>query len=95
MASSNDQPEEWLSIDEGLVTAAGVVALLGALLLGLAALMGSHALLSAFRKWVNQQEVPPTESAKSVIRQLHDAALASTSAATDAWRSTVASPPTS
>jgi hypothetical protein len=45
--------------------------------------------------WVNQQEVPPTESAKTVIKQLHDAALASTSAATDAWRSTVNSPPAS
>jgi hypothetical protein len=94
MMSTDDRQEEWLSINEGLVTAAGVVALLGALLLGLAALMGSHAFLSAFRSWVNQQEVPPTESAKAMVKQIHDAALASTSAATDAWRSTVASAPT-
>jgi hypothetical protein len=57
--------------------------------------MGANAFLNAVRHWVNQQEQSPTESAKSVIKQLHDAALASTSAATDAWRSTVASPPTS
>lgn len=91
---SNDKPEEWLSIDTRLITSAGVVALLGALLLGVATLMGANAFLNAVRHWVNQQEVSPTESAKSMIKQLHDAALASSSAATDAWRSTIASPST-
>lgn len=90
---SQDKPEEWLSIDTRLITSAGVVALLGALLLGAATLMGASAFLNAVRDWVNQQEESPTESAKTMIKQLHDAALASTSAATDAWRSTIASPP--
>jgi hypothetical protein len=87
---SQEQQEEWLSIDTRLLTVAGVMGLLGALLLGIAALMGANAFLNAFRHWVNQQETSPTESAKSMVRQLHDAALASTSAATDAWRSSVA-----
>jgi uncharacterized membrane protein YkvI len=88
--TSNGNSEEWLSLDTRLITAAGVVALFGALLLGIAALMGSNALLTAVREWVNQQEVPPSETAKSMIKQFHDAALASTSAATDAWRTTIA-----
>ncbi len=90
----SEKPEEWLSIDTRLLTSAGVVALFGALLLGIGALMGTNALLNAFRHWVNQQDDSPTESAKSMIRQVHDAALASTSAATDAWRSTITSPST-
>jgi hypothetical protein len=85
------QPQEWLSIDTRLLTVAGVIGLLGALLLGLATLMGANAFLNAFRHWVNQQETSPTESAKSMVRQLHDAALASSSAATDAWRSSIGS----
>ena len=91
---ATENPEEWLAIDTRLITSAGVMALLGALLLGLATLMGANAFLNAFRHWVNQQEQSPTESAKSMIKQLHDAALASSSAATDAWRSTIASPST-
>jgi hypothetical protein len=87
--SANGNEQEWLTIDTRLLTAAGVVALFGALLLGIAAVMGSNALLSAVREWVNQQEVPPSESAKSMIKQFHDAALASTTAATDAWRSNI------
>ncbi len=92
--SSNGNQEEWLSIDTRLITTAGVVALFGALLLGIAALIGSNVFLTAVRQWVNQQEVPPTETAKSMIKQFHDAALASTSAATDAWRSTITPSPT-
>jgi transcriptional regulator GlxA family with amidase domain len=91
---STDKPEEWLSIDTRLITSAGAVALLGALLLGVATLMGVHAFLNALRDWVNQQESSPTESAKSMVKRLHDAALSSTSAATDAWRSTIAPPST-
>ncbi len=91
MTSPNQHPEEWLSIDVDRLTMAGVVALIGAVFLGAAALIGSHALLSAFRQWVNQQEESPTETARAMMKQFHDAALASTSAATDAWRSTVAS----
>jgi len=91
---ATDKPQEWLSLDTRLITSAGVVALLGALLLGIGALMGANAFINAFRHWVNQQEVAPTESAKSMIKQFHDAALASTSAATDAWRSTITSPST-
>jgi hypothetical protein len=91
---STQKPEEWLSLDTRLITRAGVAALLGALLLGIATLMGATAFLNAFRHWVNQQDESPTESAKSIIKQVHDAALASTSAATDAWRSTIASPST-
>ncbi len=87
-----DKPEEWLSIDTRLITSAGIVALVGALLLGVATLMGANAFLNAVRHWVNQQEKSPTESAKSIIKQLHDAALASSSAATDAWRTTIAPP---
>ena len=87
-----DKPEEWLSIDTRLITSAGIVALVGALLLGVATLMGANAFLNAVRHWVNQQEKSPTESAKSIIEQLHDAALASSSAATDAWRTTIAPP---
>jgi hypothetical protein len=88
---SNDMAEERLLVNTSLLTTAGVVALLGSLLLGVAALIGSNALFSAVRRWINQQEVPPTQTAMSMIKQVHDAALAGTSAATDAWRSTLAS----
>jgi hypothetical protein len=91
---TTEKPEEWLSLDVRLITSAGVLALLGAVLLGAATLMGVTAFLNAFRHWVNQQEVSPTESAKSMMKQFHDAALASTSAATDAWRNTITSPST-
>ncbi len=80
--TSND----WLPINTGMLTAAGVVALVGALFLGIAALIGSKALMDAVREWTNQQEVPPTESAKSMIRLLHNAALAGTTAGAEAWK---------
>lgn len=80
-----------IPINTGLLTAAGVVALLGCLLLGIAALIGSNVVISAVRQWANRQEVPPSESAKSVIRMLHNAALAGTTAGADAWRNEIAS----
>lgn len=82
--ASDETPREWLSIDTRLITSTGVVALFGALLLGIATLMGFNAFRTAARQWINRQHVPPSETAKSVIKQFHDAALASSSAATDA-----------
>jgi hypothetical protein len=90
MTSDTAAPDR-LPINTGLLTAAGVVALLGGLLLGVAALIGSNVAMAAAREWANQQEVPPTESAKSVIRLLHNAALAGTTAGAEAWRSEIAS----
>ena len=58
MAAETDKPD-WLPIDTGMITAAGVAALIGSLFLGIAALIGSRALLEAVREWTNQQEVPP------------------------------------
>jgi len=89
--ASNDTVVDQIPINTGLLTAAGVVALLGCLLLGIAALIGSNVVISAVRQWANQQEVPPSESAKSVIRMLHNAALAGTTAGADAWRNEIAS----
>ena len=91
MAAETDKPD-WLPIDTGMITAAGVAALTGSLFLGIAALIGSRALLEAVREWTNQQEVPPIESAKSFIRSLHSAALAGTTAGTEAWRNEFSSP---
>lgn len=85
--------DDRIVVNTGLLTTAGVVALIGALLLGIAALMGANALFAAVQQWIQQQEVPPSEAAKSAIRQLHDAALAGTSAATDAWRASLAPTP--
>jgi hypothetical protein len=89
--ASNTNSHDWLPIDTGMLTAAGVVALIGALFLGIAAIIGSKALMEAAREWTNQQEVPPTESAKSLIRLLHNAALAGTTAGAEAWRSEISS----
>lgn len=75
-----------LPINTGMLTAAGIVALLGALLLGIAALIDSNADMAAVREWTNQQEVPPTEMAKSMIRLFHNAALARTTAGAEAWK---------
>jgi len=89
--ADNEKVLDQLPINTGLLTAAGVVALLGCLLLGIAALIGSNVVMSAVRDWTNQQEVPPTETAKSVIKMLHNAALAGTTAGADAWRTEIAS----
>ncbi len=86
MASSNGAQER-VQIDRGLLTAAGIVALFGTLVLGVAALIGDNAVFSAFRQWSAQPEVPPSESVKSVVKQMHHAALAGTVAGTEAWRS--------
>ncbi len=89
--ATNDSRQDQLPINTGLLTAAGVVALLGALLLGIAAVIGANAVMSAVREWVNMQEVPPTESAKSMIRLLHNAALAGTTAGAEAWKNEISS----
>ncbi len=89
--ATNGSTKDQLPINTGQLTAAGVVALLGALLLGIAALIGSNAVMAAVREWVNMQEVPPTESAKSMIRTLHNAALAGTTAGAEAWKNEIAS----
>jgi hypothetical protein len=85
--TAEETPHDWLPINTGMLTAAGVVALVGALFLGIAALIGSKALMEAAREWTNQQEVPPAESAKALIRLLHNAALAGTTAGAEAWKS--------
>jgi predicted membrane-bound mannosyltransferase len=89
--AADTETQDWLPLDTGMLTAAGVAALIGALFLGIAALIGSRALLEAVREWTNQQEVPPTESAKSFIRSLHNAALAGTTAGADAWKKELSS----
>jgi hypothetical protein len=89
MASNGTQ--ERVQINTSLLTAAGVIALFGSFLIGIAALIGANALISAVRDWTNQQEVPPGETAKSIIKQLHSAALVGTSAGADAWRSSISS----
>ncbi len=88
MASDN-AAQDRIPINTGMLTAAGVVALLGALLLGIAAVIGSNVAVAAVREWANQQEVPPTESAKSLLRLLHNAALAGTTAGAEAWKSEI------
>jgi hypothetical protein len=88
---ADDTAHDWLPINTGMLTAAGVVALVGILFLGIAAIIGSKVLMEAVREWTNQQEVPPTESAKSLIRLLHNAALAGTTAGAEAWKSELSS----
>jgi hypothetical protein len=83
--------QDRLPINTTKLTAAGVVGLFGALLLGIAALIGSNVLMAAARDWANQQEVPPTETAKSLIRVVHNAALAGTTAGAEAWKTEIAS----
>jgi hypothetical protein len=90
MAPENTE-HDWLPINTSMLTAAGVVALIGVLFLGIAALIGSKVLMEAAREWTNQQEVPPTESAKAVIRLIHNAALAGTTAGAEAWKSELSS----
>lgn len=89
--TSDTVAQDRLPINTSMLTIAGFVALAGALLLGIAALIGSNVLMTAVREWANQQEVPPTESAKSFLRLLHNAALAGTTAGADAWRSEISS----
>jgi hypothetical protein len=88
--ASNERVVDQFPINASLLTAAGLVALAGCLLLGIAVVIGSNVVISTVRDWTNQQEVPPTESAKSVIRMLHNAALAGTTAGTEAWRKELA-----
>lgn len=89
--ASTDTAVDHIPLNTGLLTTAGVVALLGCLLLGIAALIGSNVVISAVRQWTNQQDVPPAETAKSMIKLLHNAALAGTTAGADAWRNEIAS----
>jgi hypothetical protein len=89
--ATNGSTQDQIPINTGMLTAAGAVALLGALLMGIAALIGANAVISAVREWANMQEVPPTESAKSMIRLIHNAALAGTTAGAEAWRNEIAS----
>ena len=87
--TSDTTTRDQLPINTGMLTAAGIVALLGALLLGVAAIIGSNVVTAAVRDWANQQEVPPTESAKSLLRLLHNAALAGTTAGAEAWKNEI------
>ena len=89
--ATNGSMKDQLPINTGMLTAAGAVALVGALLMGIAALIGSNAVLSAVREWANMQDVPPTESAKSMIRLIHNAALAGTTAGAEAWKNEISS----
>jgi hypothetical protein len=89
--ATNGSTKDQLPINTGMLTAAGAVALLGALLMGIAALIGSNAVISAVREWANMQDVPPTESAKSMIRLIHNAALAGTTAGAEAWKNELSS----
>jgi hypothetical protein len=89
--ATNGIRKDQLPINTGMLTAAGAVALLGALLMGIAALIGSNAVISAVREWANMQDVPPTESAKSMIRLIHNAALAGTTAGAEAWKNELSS----
>ncbi len=71
-----------IQIDRRLLVSGAVLLGIGGLCGAAGMLLGTYALISATRQWVNQQETPPNEI---VRRRLQQAKVAGAAAA-DAWR---------
>ena len=81
------QPVE---INRGLLVGGAVLLGVGGVLAAAGLLMGTFAVVSATRRWVDQLDTPPSEMA---MQKLHAAKVAS-SAAAEAWRQHGKSPAT-
>jgi len=71
-----------LQVNRGLLVGGVVLLGVGGVLGAAGVLLGSLAVVSATRQWVNQLDTPPSEMALQALHQ----ARAATSAAAEAWR---------
>jgi hypothetical protein len=80
--ASTGSPNQKVEFNTTMWAGGAVLALVGSMLVGIGMLLGGMAVLSAARQWIQQLETPPTETARSVFRQLQSAA----SAGAKAWQ---------
>jgi hypothetical protein len=75
-----------VEVNRGLLVGGAVLLAVGGVLGATGLLVGTFAVVSATRKWVDQLETPPSETARQKLHQAKVATSAATSAAADAWR---------
>ena len=80
---SDQESQGGVQVNQGLVVGGAVLIGLGGVLGFAGMMMLSTAVVSATRRWLQQLEHPPTETAKLRLQQLR----AATSAGAEAWRS--------
>jgi hypothetical protein len=80
---SDQASQGGVQVNQGLVVGGAVMIGLGGLLGFAGMMLLSTAVVSATRRWLQQLEHPPTETAKLRLQQLR----AATSAGAEAWRS--------
>jgi len=85
--TANGVSRQPLQVNRGLLVSGAVMLGVGGVLGATGLLLGSLAVLSATRRWVDQLETPPSEMA---LQAWHQAKVA-TSAAAEAWRNEVRS----
>ncbi len=84
---ATDSGVERVHLNTDQLTRAGIVGLIGLFVLGIAFLIASQETMAATRKWMAQQDRPIGESAKSVLDQLHTAAMAAANAGSESLKS--------
>lgn len=80
--TSLQEPSQRVEFNTTMWAGGAVLALLGSMLVAIGIALGGLAVLSAARRWIRQLETPPTQTARSTLRQLQAAA----SAGAKAWQ---------
>jgi len=80
--TANEVSSQPVQVNRGLLITGAVLVGVGGVLGAAGLLLGSLAVVSATRRWVNQLDTPPSEMARQALHQ----ARAATSAAAEAWR---------
>ena len=80
--TASEMSRQPVQFNRGVLVTGAVLVGVGGLLGATGVLLGTFAILSATRQWMNQLETPPSEMA---AQRLHQAKVA-TAAAADAWR---------
>jgi hypothetical protein len=75
-----------VEINTTAIAAGAVIAIIGVLLVSVGGSIAGGTLVSAARSWVRQLETPPSETAKTVLRQFGTAAATGISAGVGSWQ---------
>jgi hypothetical protein len=75
-----------VEINTTAIAAGAVIAVIGVLLVSVGGSIAGGTLVSAARSWVRQLETPPSETAKTVLRQFGTAAATGISAGVGSWQ---------
>lgn len=81
--------DDEIQFNSGLWSAGAVLALFGAVLVAVGALLSGNAVLSAVRQWIRSMETPPSETVKGAFRQFSRASMAGF----NAWQNEMMPPP--